>query len=82
MVRSLIDVDEQLKVYRKYKDKIFQNDGKAHQTKNEIYQTLTSELVGMTPKAIQTSINRKRAAILVRFFYIFVISSYTLCMMT
>ncbi len=64
MVRSLIDVKVQIKVYKKYKSQLFQENGKAHSCSNEIYNTLIEKLEGMTRKSIQTSINRNVKEIL------------------
>lgn len=65
MVKSLIPVENQIKVYKKYKDKIFKPDGTtALGYSEEIYKTLTRELKGMSDKAIQLSINRNVKLIL------------------
>lgn len=66
MARSLIDIEFQINVYKKYKNNIFQANGKAVSCSNQIYLSLTKELNGMTPKAIQMSINRHATAILVQ----------------
>lgn len=58
MVRSIIDKKTQIKIYKKYKDRIFQGNGKALPCSNEIYKTLVNELEGMNAKCIQMNINR------------------------
>lgn len=63
MVKSIIDVQKQIEIYKKYKNKIFQN-GKAKPCSDEIYKTLISELEGMSKKSIQTSINRNLKTIM------------------
>lgn len=58
MVKSIIDVIEQIEVYKKHKNEIFQSNGKAKPYFNDIYKVLVSELQGMSEKSIQMSINR------------------------
>lgn len=58
MVKSIIDVIEQIEVYKKHKNEIFQSNWKAKPYSNDIYKVLVSELQGMSEKSIQMSINR------------------------
>lgn len=58
MVKPLIDKKIQLAVFKKYKDQLFQANGKAKSCKESIYEILIKELEGMSAKSIQTSINR------------------------
>lgn len=56
MVKSLIDVETQIGVFKKYKEDIFQQNGKPKPCTDKIYAKLMTELKGMTSKAIQVSI--------------------------
>jgi len=64
MVKSLIDVVIQIEVYKKYKKEIFQPNGKPKKCSDKIYEKLMKELKGMTPKAIQVSIDRNIKSII------------------
>lgn len=63
-ITSLIDVEDQIKIYKKYKSSIFQSNGKAQPCSHDIYVELIKELEGMNAKSIQTSINRNKNKIL------------------
>lgn len=58
MVKSLIDIETQIEIYKKHKEDIFQPNGKPKKCADKIYDKLVKELNGMSPKAIQISINR------------------------
>lgn len=64
MVKSLIDVETQIEVYKKYKNDLFQPNGKPKKCADKIYEKLVKELKGVTPKAIQVSINRNIKSII------------------
>lgn len=64
MVKPIINKATKIKIYKKYKDRIFQGNGKAFPYSHEIYNTLILELEGMNAKCIQTSINRHYKEIL------------------
>lgn len=71
MGKSVIDLKVQ--VFKKYKNNVFQTNGKAKPISDAIYEVLIRELNGMTKKSIQTSINRNTKEILanqqVSFFF-------------
>lgn len=64
MVKSLIDVRTQIEVFKKYKKDLFQQNGKPKTCSDKIYEILIKELKGMTPKAIQVSIDRNKKSII------------------
>lgn len=57
MVNYKIDINVLERVYNKYKNEIFQKNGRAELCSDIVYQTLLSEFQGMNEKSIQTSIS-------------------------
>lgn len=64
MGKPKIERNVQLRVYRQYRSKIFEENGKIKPYSDKIFITLMKELAGMTKKSIHVSIARNAVDIL------------------